>query len=169
MFQRCPLLQDFLVDRNVEEIYKRFLQYKSNIPVYGAIIFNETLDKVLMVRGWNSSASWTFPKGKLNQDEPEKDCAVREVMEETGFDISALIKQNDYIEVMLRGEQKNRLYIITGVSESTEFCPQTRKEIGDIKWHRLVDLPGYRQSKKASKQEAQYPSSKYYVVKSIIV
>lgn len=29
---------------------------------------------------------WTLPKGKLEPDEPEEDCALREVAEETGFD-----------------------------------------------------------------------------------
>jgi hypothetical protein len=50
-------------------------------------------------------------------------------MEETGFDISPLIEANEYAEEILRGEQRNRLFIIPNVSEQTLFCPQTRKEI----------------------------------------
>lgn len=50
-------------------------------------------------------------------------------MEETGFDLTDSIKEHNYVEQVLRGEQRNRLYIIPGVSESTPFCPQTRKEI----------------------------------------
>lgn len=41
MFQRCPLLKDFLVESNMEEIYKRFLALKMNIPVCGAIILSK--------------------------------------------------------------------------------------------------------------------------------
>lgn len=50
-------------------------------------------------------------------------------MEEIGFDVTDIIREADYIERVLRGEQRNRLYIIPGVSEDTQFCPQTRKEI----------------------------------------
>lgn len=32
-----------------------------------------------MVRGWKAGASWCFPRGKINKDEPEEECAVREV------------------------------------------------------------------------------------------
>jgi len=28
-----------------------------------------------------------FPRGKINKDEKDLDCAIREVYEETGFDI----------------------------------------------------------------------------------
>lgn len=32
-----------------------------------------------MVKGWNSKSSWGFPKGKINKDEKESECAIREV------------------------------------------------------------------------------------------
>jgi len=147
MFQRCPLLTDFIVEENVEEIYKRFVAYKMNVPVCGAIILNDQLDKVLLVRGWSQRASWTFPRGKINKDETEASCAIREVIEETGFDISALIDESAFIEVLLRGEQRNRFYIIKNVSEQTHFQAQTRKEIGDIQWHSLNELPGFKRRK----------------------
>ena len=44
------------------------------------------LTQCVLVKGWSKGASWTFPKGKINQDEPERDCALREVREETGVD-----------------------------------------------------------------------------------
>jgi hypothetical protein len=33
----------------------------------------------VLVKGWKSSAGWGFPKGKINEDEDEAFCAVREV------------------------------------------------------------------------------------------
>lgn len=32
-----------------------------------------------MVRGWKSNAGWCFPRGKINSEESEEACAVREV------------------------------------------------------------------------------------------
>lgn len=84
----------------------------------------------LLVKGWKSSASWGFPKGKINQLESERDCAVREVYEETGFDCGHLLPHDsaDYMELTMR-EQKIRLYIVPGVHPDTHFETLTRKEI----------------------------------------
>lgn len=94
------------------------------------------------MKGWKASAAWGFPKGKINQDEPERDCAVREVLEETGFDCSSLLPTDspDFLELTMR-EQKIRLYIVPGVCESTHFEALTRKEIsvgGLSAFHRFV-------------------------------
>jgi 8-oxo-dGTP pyrophosphatase MutT (NUDIX family) len=35
--------------------------------------------QVVLVKGWKSSSGWGFPKGKINQNEPPHECAVREV------------------------------------------------------------------------------------------
>jgi mRNA-decapping enzyme subunit 2 len=84
----------------------------------------------VLVKGWKSSAAWGFPKGKINQQESERDCAVREVLEETGFDCDSLLEStsSDFMELTMR-EQKIRLYIVPGVDESTQFETLTRKEI----------------------------------------
>lgn len=49
-------------------------------------------------------------------------------MEETGFDVSKLLKKDEYIELIF-GQQRVRLYIIAGVKDDTHFAPQTKKEI----------------------------------------
>lgn len=84
----------------------------------------------VLVKGWKSSAAWGFPKGKINQQESERDCAVREVLEETGFDCDSLLApdSSDFMELTMR-EQKIRLYIVPGVDEGTHFETLTRKEI----------------------------------------
>lgn len=48
--------------------------------------------------------------------------------EETGFDISSRITDEDYVE-LTKNDQRIRLYIIKGVPEDTVFETQTRKEI----------------------------------------
>ncbi len=109
------------------------------------------------MRGWKSTASYSFPKGKINRDEPQDECAIREVLEETGFDISSLCRPKEYVERTMR-DQKVRLYIIHGVAESTVFQTQTRKEIGEIRWFPLSELPGW------TKQSNGTSKSKFYLV-----
>lgn len=141
IFKHCPLLHQWAHEH--ERAYADFMQYRFRIPVCGAIILNSTFDKCLLVKGWSSKSGWGFPKGKINQDEEYDCCAVREVLEETGYDISPLLKKPDYIELTMR-EQRIRLYIIQGVPEDTQFIPRTRKEISQVSWIKLDDLPTYK-------------------------
>lgn len=140
--------------QDLEAAFDEFLKYKTRVPVCGVVMLNRAWDKVdylshhrvlssairltttcpllqcLLVKGWKSSSAWGFPKGKINQKESERDCAVREVYEETGFDCGPLLPHdsNDFMELTMR-EQKIKLYIVPSVDESTHFETLTRKEI----------------------------------------
>ncbi|KAM3581219.1 mRNA-decapping enzyme subunit 2 [Umbelopsis sp. WA50703] len=147
IFQHCPLLRQW--ENEHERAFADFMQYKIRIPVCGAIILNERLDKCLLVKGWSSKSGWGFPKGKINKDEENDICAAREVLEETGFDITPYIEPQNFLEITLR-EQRIRLYIICGVPENSEFIPRTRKEISQIAWFKLTELPTYKVEKKSA-------------------
>ncbi|XP_020579312.1 mRNA-decapping enzyme subunit 2 [Phalaenopsis equestris] len=137
MFNNCAALRPYI--NHIDDIYKDFTTYKFRVPVSGAIILDESYERCLLVKGWKIGASWSFPRGKKSKDEEDHTCAYREVLEETGFDISNLLNLDDYIEVVI-GEQRVRLYIIAGVKEDTAFAPLTKKEISEISWHRLDEI-----------------------------
>ncbi|XP_078036437.1 decapping mRNA 2 isoform X2 [Augochlora pura] len=138
IFFHIPFLK--LHVANIDNILDKWREYKQNVPTFGAIVLNEDLTKVLLVQSYWAKSSWSFPKGKVNADEDPSHCAVREVLEETGFDISNLIDENEYIESMIN-EQLVRLYIICGVQKDTKFQPKTRKEIKNVDWFSVADLP----------------------------
>lgn len=142
IFQKVPGLeayQGFLTD-----ILKSWQQYKQTVPVNGAMLLDPSLDKVLLVRGWKTGAGWGFPRGKVAKNEGDLDCAVREVKEETGYDITDLVAPDDVAEVNVGG-QRSRLYIVAGVPEDTIFAPQVKKEIGALAWHLVSELPGAKE------------------------
>ncbi|KAF2004213.1 hypothetical protein P154DRAFT_519441 [Amniculicola lignicola CBS 123094] len=144
MFQHCPLSSSFSETHHVQA-YENFLAYKTRVPVRGAIMLNHDMTQAVLVKGWKKGAKWSFPRGKINKDEADLDCAVREVYEETGFDLRAagLVKDEKdmkKIEVSMR-EQNMMLYVFRDVPMDTHFEPRTRKEISKIDWYRLTDLP----------------------------
>jgi 8-oxo-dGTP pyrophosphatase MutT (NUDIX family) len=139
LFKACPPLRRYV--KRAPDIFSEWREYKLRVPVCGAVLLNETLDKVLLVKGWNARSSWGFPRGKINKNESEADCAAREVFEETSFDCSPLIDEDDTLYAQL-GQQNCRLFVIPYVSESTPFAPRTRKEISAIEWHFIDTLPG---------------------------
>ncbi|KAL2438552.1 mRNA decapping complex subunit 2 [Exophiala dermatitidis] len=170
IFQHCPLFSQWSAQHHTTA-FAEFLAYKSRVPVRGAIMLNEAMDEVVLVKGWKKSANWSFPRGKINKDENDLDCAVREVYEETGFDIRAagLVKDEKdmkYIEVTMR-EQHMRLYVFRGVPKDTHFEPKTRKEISKIEWYKLTDLPTLKKNRQQDGSGTDQPAlnaNKFYMV-----
>lgn len=142
MFSQCAALQPY--QHMLDTIYKRFTAYKHRVPVCGAILLDENYEWALLVKGWKSSSGWGFPRGKINKGEPDRAAAAREVYEETGLDIGPLIQEHDKLEVTIM-QQRTCLYIVSGIPKDRTFAPVARKEISNIAWHRICDLP-YQQS-----------------------
>ncbi|KAI9871511.1 MAG: mRNA-decapping enzyme subunit 2, partial [Pleopsidium flavum] len=170
IFQHCPLLSQFSPYHH-STAFSEFLAYKTRVPVRGAIMLNDVMDQVVLVKGWKKGASWSFPRGKINKDEKDLDCAIREVYEETGFDIKGaglVIKEDDmkFIEVTMR-EQQIRLYVFRGVYMETLFEPRTRKEISKIQWYKLSDLPTLKRLKQQHEgrgEDLAINANKFYMV-----
>lgn len=167
LFQHCPLFSDFSKSQHMLA-FERFLDYKGKIPVRGTILLNADMDQAVMVKGWKKGASWSFPRGKINKDEDDLDCAIRETSEETGYDLEAsglltedrtLVKSVDYTGQ----DQHIRLFVVRNVPMDTPFQTQTRKEISKIQWWRLCDLPGYKR-KQHHQHEAAAVANKFYLV-----
>ena len=139
-------------------------------------MLNDAMDEVVLVKGWKKGANWSFPRGKINKDEKDLDCAVREVYEETGFDVreAGLVGKDEdmkFIEVTMR-EQHMRLYVFRGVPYHTHFEPRTRKEISKIKWYKLSELPTLKKNKNHQEghgEDLAVNANKFYMVAPFLV
>ncbi|EOA87394.1 uncharacterized protein SETTUDRAFT_116370 [Exserohilum turcica Et28A] len=169
MFQHCPLFSAYSEQLH-QQAYEQFLAYKTRVPVRGAIMLNEEMTHAVLVKGWKKGAKWSFPRGKINKEESDLDCAVREVWEETGYDL----RQADLVEpdenmkkitVTMR-EQSMMLYVFRGVPMDTHFEPRTRKEISKIGWYKLTDLPTLRRKNQMQQGNGQdmIKESSFYMV-----
>jgi mRNA-decapping enzyme subunit 2 len=174
---------------NFEEYHEKFREYKQAVPTFGAILLNENLThvytlffyvffvelafffyfsfssfnlQVLLVQGFWSKSSWGFPKGKVNEGEDPARCAVREVLEETGYDISQMISATKFLETTVN-DQLTRLYIITGVPHHTKFIPRTRNEIRAVQWFIIADLPTNKKDA-LTKSRVGFGSSSFFMV-----
>ena len=65
------------------------------------VIANETVPRVLLVqRGIEPYKDrWAFPGGFMNMDETTEECAIRELMEETGLKVEELHQIGAYSKV----------------------------------------------------------------------
>ncbi|XP_045500937.1 m7GpppN-mRNA hydrolase-like [Colias croceus] len=141
IFQHVPTLREHV--SSLDAVLDNWRVYKQSVPTYGAIILDTELSHVLLVQSYWTKASWGFPKGKVNEDEEPWKCAAREVLEETGFDITNLMNKQDFIEATIH-DQIVRLYIVAYVPRDTKFQPRTRNEIKACEWFPIADLPANR-------------------------
>ena len=113
---------------------KLFNRYKKKQPIYGAIILNPTKTKVLLVQNANSN-SWSFPKGKQEPGESETSCVIREVLEETNYDVAERLDLEKRIK-----HRKATFFLIQNVEEEIAFVPWKRGEIRRIEWYDVEEL-----------------------------
>jgi mRNA-decapping enzyme subunit 2 len=137
LFDHCLLLHPLKNELHI--LFDDFCSYRLQIPVCGCIMLNAEMTEAVLVRNWKGN-SWSFPKGKINEGEPHYDCAIRETIEETGYNPSAYCNPEHFL-VVYEEKKMTKLYVAIGVPEDTEFCPQTRKEISKVEFHNLTQLP----------------------------
>lgn len=112
-----------------------FKKYKQKILVYGAVLFNSNMKKVLIIQQ-HSSLNMAFPKGKKNENESGKRCAIRETYEEVGFNI-----ENNITNLSVRVFEKMTFYIALNIPEDFPFETKCRNEIDKIFWLEVDKIP----------------------------
>ncbi len=161
IFRYCPFLMQH--SNQVDNILTKWKEFKHALPTNGAIMLDESMKHVLLVQGFWAKASWGFPKGKVIEDETEAQCAIREVLEETGYDISEKLSEQDHLRVKIN-DQIITLYIITNVPKTTKFEPKTRREIKEVRWFRIDELPVHRKDLRCKEISGFSPNSFFMVI-----
>ena len=82
---------------------------------------------------------WTLPKGKLDDGESAEEAAVREIGEETGFQVSLgqELPSTDYHDRF--GRPKNVRYWVMDITGG-EFAPN--REVDEVRWLSVDDAKG---------------------------
>ena len=155
LFNLSPMLKDYCLLH--ADFKAKFKEYSASIPRYGTILVNENMTHMLLVSNL-ANKSYSFPKGKINQNESGIDCAAREAYEETGYNPRTLLSEsmaiissssssssyNDNNTDLSSGFLK--LYVAIGVPDdgSVIFSPLTKKEIGGITWVEISSMENYK-------------------------
>lgn len=102
----------------------------------GGLVLNEKKEILMIFR----RGKWDLPKGKLDEGEKIEDCAVREVMEETGLtqlDLGTLliITHHTYFDPWIKEDViKETHWYLMKASSDQPFIPQTSEDIEIIEW-----------------------------------
>jgi len=126
-----------------ESKYKEWQDYLKRVPRLGAICINPSLDKVLMIQPFGRNRKCLqFPRGKLHAGEDHVKAAAREVWEECGIRIENLIDDSNFFESVI-DTTLHKLYVVYPVMEELVPTIQCNKEIEQILWHPIDELPGW--------------------------
>jgi mutator protein MutT len=109
---------------------------KKKIIAGGGLVRNEQGELLMIYR----RGKWDLPKGKLDPGETIEQCAVREVMEETGLNDIALgslidISYHEYFDPWLKEEVIKETHWFAMEAKGLQpLTPQTEEDITAIKW-----------------------------------
>jgi 8-oxo-dGTP diphosphatase len=93
---------------------------------------------------------WSFPKGKCEDDEPDEDCALREIEEETGLSDSDLfpcpdakILDVDVHRIPARGTEPAHLHLDLryGFVARVGAAPRVSEESRELRWFSTGAMP----------------------------
>jgi 8-oxo-dGTP pyrophosphatase MutT (NUDIX family) len=113
--------------------------------------------KLLVVKG-NGSGIYSFPKGRQNEDETVETCAIREVMEETGIQIS----EEELLDKKKCKIGKNTYFIIEVNEDDYQiFNIKDTREVSEVSWKTIDELKNIICNKDIS-NILQYPTKKFY-------
>ncbi len=100
----------------------------------GAIVYRFVDDKtqVLLIKNKNGE-HWAFPKGHIEPNETEHETALREVREETGYNICIEGRFRVSVNYKPKPDTTKEVVYFIGSVISGEMCPQ-EEEISCIEW-----------------------------------
>jgi len=122
-----------------KNINNKPLEKQSQIKRGGIIFLNKgdeyNQTKFIVVRG-KDSGIWSFPKGRMDENEDEEVCAIREVYEETGIKIDSL-KGKERIKI---GRNTYFIVYVNNIEEYNEFSIKDKYEVDIVEWKSFSEL-----------------------------
>lgn len=108
------------------------------IEAAGGVVDKDGKTLVIFRKGF-----WDIPKGKIDKGEKKKECAIREVEEETGVKVSVQGKigttWHTYVTNKRYILKKTHWYVMTCLDD-TNMGPQVEEEIEQVRWMNITEL-----------------------------
>lgn len=101
---------------------------------------------------------WGFPKGHVEDGESEKETAIREVLEETGLNITLVEGFRTKIEYSLSEDIRKEVIFFIGQTSEEDIIIQ-EEEIGEYRWlnyNEMVELLTFDSNRNVLKEAQEF-------------
>ena len=120
-------------DEAIEAVKERFFGEFKYVLAAGGVVHNERGESLMIYRNHR----WDLPKGHVDGDESDEECAVREIAEETGVEGAKIVR---FLCNTLHSFDVYGVWEITRTAwyeleaDTTETKPQAEEGISCAKW-----------------------------------
>ncbi len=116
------------------EVFSFFKSKYIEVKAGGGLVKNKEDEYLFIFR----RGKWDLPKGKIDKGETIKECAIREIEEETGIDRLEIIKKlPDTYHIYLEKNKtilKHCYWFLMQTDSENELKPQTMEDITKAEW-----------------------------------
>ena len=151
-FSFIPELKHF----NTQEITTQHFSLRDHAKPCGCICYNPEMTHVLVVHHNLKKNLFSFPKGKMEENESYAAAAVRETLEETGVDVSPYINENFQYTYERKGKSTVTMFHVLNVPMISETLQSPSPlEIFLVRWVKITDIgnePDYSPDPPSQKQ-----------------
>lgn len=134
LMQSADIEGIIFVNDDIEQTWNKFKNYFQLITAAGGRVVNRHGEYLVIYR----LGKWDLPKGKMENGESEKSCALREVEEECGLSNLKIVKQlpNTYHVYPFSGTfaLKTTYWFDMLYDGNEDLIPQTEEGIEEVKW-----------------------------------
>jgi len=129
----------YLIDKDLQAMWKEFKQYFKIIEASGGIVKNESGEVLFIFR----NGIWDLPKGKIEINESREEAGLREVEEECGFTsltLGSFIGTTYHLYDEKESQVLKVSYWYKMTSSQKDLTPQFEEGITALKWLGQDDL-----------------------------
>lgn len=133
-----------VVSNKTRKAFKHFKNSFKHIKAAGGVVTNKSGEVLMIYR----NDRWDLPKGKKESNEKKRECAIREVQEETGID-NIIISGKKYKTLHIyntygKWEMKKTFwYPMQYLGDEVVFKPQTEEGISECRWVKPEEMEEY--------------------------
>ena len=97
--------------------------------------------ELLLIKQFQHRDSWGIPKGHMNEGETHAECALREVKEEAGVDVT-LGQLLPEVSTIWNNERKRVVsYLARQIDDQEPNCNDPDCEVAEVRWFSINALP----------------------------
>uniref|UniRef100_A0AC35UIR6 Nudix hydrolase domain-containing protein n=1 Tax=Rhabditophanes sp. KR3021 TaxID=114890 RepID=A0AC35UIR6_9BILA len=133
----------------------------------GVIIVKRGNKECLIVK--NHDQYECFPKGSVKRNETTMECAIRETLEETGYDckqtITSAIRIENSVKNMNHYLHWETYYVILNFDGEFKFSPKDKDEIISCRWISINKIPDSKKAKDELRNRIKFKIDFFFVKK----